>query len=166
MKEITKIVTVDKASFYRELTQQAISLIDGEHDTIANLANLSALLKSALPDTNWVGFYLFKNGELVLGPFQGNIACIRIPLGKGVCGTAAMQKKTIVVPDVHAFPGHIACDVASNAEIVVPILVDEQLMGVLDIDSPVFERFDDADGLYLEELVRIVFSREGVRFSF
>ncbi|MFO7264106.1 MAG: hypothetical protein A6D91_03390 [Bacillaceae bacterium G1] len=141
-----------KEEAYIWLLKQFTSLTAGESNAIANLANTAALLNHALQDINWVGFYLLEGEELVLGPFQGLPACVRIPLGKGVCGTAAVQKKTIRVDDVHQFPGHIACDAASNSEIVVPILKNGQLLGVLDIDSPLYRRFDETDEYYLEQL--------------
>jgi GAF domain-containing protein len=132
------------------------AVLAGESDQIANLANAAALLFWSLPAVNWAGFYLLKERELVLGPFQGKIACIRIKLGQGVCGSAAEQRQTLVVPNVHEFPGHIACDSASNSEIVVPIVKNDALIGVLDIDSPEFARFDDNDKTGLEEFVRIL----------
>ncbi|THF82584.1 GAF domain-containing protein [Cohnella fermenti] len=139
----------------RLLLAQLASLIEGEPSRIANLANASALLNVYLTDINWVGFYLLEDGELVLGPFQGLPACVRIALGRGVCGTAALRRETVRVEDVHAFPGHIACDAASNSEIVVP-LHDKlgEPIGVLDIDSPLRGRFTDADQLLLERFVR------------
>jgi L-methionine (R)-S-oxide reductase len=130
-------------------------LLAGEHDLVANAANLSALLFYSLPDLNWAGFYFYKEGELVLGPFQGQPACVRIALGKGVCGTAAARRETIIVADVHGFPGHIACDSASNSEIVVPLVKDKQLLGVLDLDSPTVARFDEADAAGLNEIAKI-----------
>lgn len=139
---------------YRLLIQQLQALLEGEYNKIANLSNASALLNQFLSDVNWVGFYLMENGELVLGPFQGLPACIRIPLGKGVCGTSAKEQKTILVEDVHQFPGHIACDAASQSEIVIPIIKEGQLIGVLDIDSPSKSRFDHIDQLMLEEFVK------------
>ncbi|GIO37883.1 hypothetical protein J41TS12_27440 [Paenibacillus antibioticophila] len=129
---------------------QLQALIEGESSTAANLANASALLNFYLQDINWVGFYLFDGTELVLGPFQGLPACIRIPLGKGVCGTSAARKETLRIEDVHAFPGHIACDAASNSEIVIPLVKDGQLLGVLDIDSPLKGRFSAEDQVFLE----------------
>jgi L-methionine (R)-S-oxide reductase len=144
-----------KTEIYDELAEQARSLLTGERDFIANAANLSALLYHALPDVNWVGFYLHKEGELVLGPFQGKPACVRIAIGQGVCGTAAQQRETILVANVHEFPGHIACDTASNSEIVVPLIVGEKLIGVLDLDSPLPARFDDDDAAGLNRLVEI-----------
>ena len=141
---------------YRSLNSALAGLIDGVPHKIANLANASALLWQMLEDINWAGFYLMEEGKLVLGPFQGKPACIEIPLGKGVCGTAAAEKKTQLVRDVHAFPGHIACDCASNSEIVVPIIADGEVRGVLDIDSPSVGRFTEADREGLEAFVRIL----------
>ncbi|ARU61786.1 histidine kinase [Tumebacillus avium] len=138
---------------YEVVIRQFEALIDGESDLIANLANASALLNQFLDTINWVGFYLMKEGELVLGPFQGLPACVRIPVGKGVCGTAAEHRETMLVANVHEFPGHIACDAASQSEIVVPIVADGNLLGVLDIDSPVLNRFDELDQKYLEQFV-------------
>jgi L-methionine (R)-S-oxide reductase len=134
---------------YRELNEQLAGLLSGERNALANAANTTALLYEALPGLNWAGFYFLQEGELVLGPFQGKVACVRIALGKGVCGTAAALRETLVVQDVHAFPGHIACDSASNSEIVLPLMSGERLWGVLDLDSPNLKRFDqdDADGL-------------------
>src|SRR6476660_10485389 len=144
-----------KSKLYASLVVQLLSLLKGEHDFVANAANFSALLFNSLPNVNWAGFYFLKGEELVLGPFQGNPACVRIPLGKGVCGVAAQQCETIIVPTVHEFPGHIACDVASNAEIVVPLFDGERLLGVLDLDSPLIGRFDDQDAEGLNELVTV-----------
>lgn len=135
---------------------QLKALLDGEEDQIANLANASALLNQFLEDINWVGFYLMKEDQLVLGPFQGLPACVRIPLGRGVCGSAAANKKTERVADVHQFPGHIACDAASNSEIVVPLIVEGQVIGVLDIDSPLKNRFDEEDQIFLEQFVDVL----------
>jgi GAF domain-containing protein len=132
------------------------ALIRDEEDWLANLANSSALLWMMLKDINWAGFYLYKNNELVLGPFQGKPACTRIELGKGVCGKAALAKETILVENVHEFPGYIACDSQSNSEIVVPIIKNNKLIGVLDIDSPIYSRFDETDKKYLEEFVDIL----------
>jgi L-methionine (R)-S-oxide reductase len=143
---------------YELVIQQLRSLIDGETNFIANLANAAALLNHFLQEINWVGFYLNEGDELVLGPFQGLPACVRIPFGKGVCGTAAKSKKTIIVPDVHLFPGHIACDAASQSEIVVPMIKDENVIGVLDIDSPIKNRFDEIDQQYLEKFVEVIIS--------
>ena len=130
----------------------ARALCEGEHDLICNLANLSALIMQTLPDLNWVGFYLLKEKELVLGPFQGRPACTRIPLGKGVCGTAAQKRKILNVADVHQFPGHIACDAQSRSELVVPLLCHGQLVGVLDIDAPVLNRFHSKEEAILKQL--------------
>jgi L-methionine (R)-S-oxide reductase len=145
--------SLPKSSLYPELAAQLRALIEGETDRIANLANAAALLFHSLPDINWAGFYLMKQGELVVGPFQGKPACVRIAIGKGVCGTAAARRTTIVVPNVHEFDGHIACDSASSSEIVVPMIVGGELLGVLDIDSPVFDRFDAEDRAGLEKFV-------------
>ncbi|MCX7569869.1 GAF domain-containing protein [Tumebacillus sp. DT12] len=146
----------DKSTFYKELNTQLDHLLAGESDYIANLANAASLLDVHLDTINWAGFYLWREEQLILGPFMGKPACVRIPLGRGVCGTAAETRVTQVVPDVHAFPGHIACDAASRSEIVVPILVGDRLIGVLDIDSPVPERFDDADREGLEAFVEVL----------
>ena len=144
-----------KRELYEDLTRQARGLFAGERDAIANAANLSALIWQGLPDLNWAGFYFLKGGELVLGPFQGRPACVRIAIGTGVCGTAAAGAKTILVPDVHRFPGHIACDAASNSELVAPLLAGGRAIGVLDLDSPLFGRFDEADAAGIESLARI-----------
>ncbi len=133
------------ASDTGDLLETLDALLAGEHDLIANAANTAALLFHTLGRVNWAGFYFLQGAELVLGPFQGRIACVRIPLGHGVCGTAAVRRETIVVPDVHLFPGHIACDAASRSEIVVPLIQDDVLLGVLDIDSPVPDRFSADD---------------------
>ena len=140
-----KIEAASKPDLYRELTEAADALTAGEPDAIANMANLAALLWEGLPDLNWAGFYRNVGGELVLGPFQGRAACIRIPFGKGVCGAAAATLEPQCVEDVHAFPGHIACDSASASELVVPIVRDGELIGVLDLDSPRPARFDQED---------------------
>jgi GAF domain-containing protein len=147
----------DKATTYAELEKSLRGLLDGEPDLVACAANTSALLYWSLPQLNWCGFYIVepRTGELVLGPFQGKPACVRIPIGKGVCGTAAQRRESVVVTDVHAFPGHIACDSASNSEIVVPIVDGDRLIGVLDLDSPVHARFDEADARGLEAIVRV-----------
>ncbi|CAN7186071.1 GAF domain-containing protein [Paenibacillus sp. LjRoot153] len=147
-----------KEEQYTLLIGQVEALIQDEPNRIANLANASALLGQFLEDVNWVGFYLvdeqLDRKELVLGPFQGLPACVRIPFGKGVCGTAAERMETVLVPDVHAFPGHIACDAASQSEIVIPIVAGAELVGVLDIDSPSLNRFNDVDQRYLEQFVQ------------
>ncbi len=149
-----------KQKLYASLVVQLLSLLKDEHDLIANAANFSALLFNSLPNVNWAGFYFLRDDELVLGPFQGNPACVRIPMGTGVCGVAAQQCETIIVPNVHEFPGHIACDVASNSEIVVPLFDGERLLGVLDLDSPNIGRFDDQDAEGLNELVTIFVAHE------
>ncbi|MFB7815272.1 GAF domain-containing protein [Paenibacillus chitinolyticus] len=138
---------------YTLVIAQLKALIEGEPSRIANLANASALLGQFLRDINWVGFYLLEGEQLVLGPFQGLPACVRIPLGRGVCGTAAQKRETLVVEDVERFPGHIACDAASRSEIVVPLVKDGELLGVLDIDSPNLARFDETDRVMLERFV-------------
>lgn len=145
--------TQPKSVLYRQLVAELGGLIAGEPDWIANLANSAALIYHSLPDLNWAGFYLLKDGELVVGPFQGKPACVRIALGKGVCGTAAAQKQTQLVRDVHEFPGHIACDAASNSEIVVPLIRNGAVIGVLDLDSPMLARFDEEDRQGLEAFV-------------
>ena len=144
----------DKGACYRLLGGQLAALMEGERDALANLANASALIYQALPDLNWAGFYLYKQGMLVLGPFQGMPACVRIPLARGVCGAAARERRTQVVPDVRVFPGHIACDAASRSEIVAPLLDGDRLLGVLDVDSPLPARFDESDREGLEALAR------------
>jgi L-methionine (R)-S-oxide reductase len=145
-----------KAAAYREVQQQLTALLAGERNGMANAANMSALLYDALPQLNWAGFYLLQGGELVLGPFQGKVACVRIALGRGVCGAAAERRETLIVADVHAFPGHIACDAASRSEIVVPMMKDGRLLGVLDIDSPQLARFDQEDGVGLNAAVALL----------
>jgi L-methionine (R)-S-oxide reductase len=145
----------DKDADYAALAGELQGLLAGEHDLIANAANATSLIYGALPDVNWCGVYFYKGGELVVGPFQGKPACVRIPLGKGVCGTAAAQRTTQLVPDVHAFPGHIACDAASRSEIVVPLVKQGNLVGVLDLDSPRLARFDEADRRGLERLAEV-----------
>ncbi len=152
---ISKFESLSRTELYSELGIQLGALLEGERDFIANAANFSSLLYHSLPDVNWVGFYLLKNNELVLGPFHGQPACVRIAMGKGVCGTAAELRQTVVVENVHEFPGHIACDSASNSEIVVPLIKDGQLIGVLDLDSPTLSRFDDNDAAGLNKLANI-----------
>jgi len=139
---------------WQDLARDLGALLHGERDLVANAANTAALIWDALPGLNWAGFYLYKSGELVLGPFQGKPACVRIALGKGVCGTAAERRTTVLVEDVHAFPGHIACDSASNSEVVIPLLHGTELLGVLDLDSPKPARFKAADARGLERLAR------------
>lgn len=153
MIEIQKM-TGTKEENYALAFKQVQAMIAGEPNLIANLSNVSSILNQALSDINWVGFYLLEKetNQLVLGPFQGLPACIRIPLGKGVCGSAASEEKAYIVENVHDFPGHIACDAASNSEIVLPIVKNEQLLGVLDIDSPLFNRFDKVDQMWLEKI--------------
>ena len=141
---------------YEQVSKHLDALLDGEKDVIANLSNASALLNSYLKNINWVGFYLMKDGELVLGPFQGLPACVRIPVGRGVCGTAVAKQQTIVVEDVHAFPGHIACDAASKSEIVIPLTKNGTVFGVLDIDSPIEARFSNEDQEGLEKFVAVL----------
>lgn len=154
--ELKTPTDVPKAEFYRSLVEQAHALLAGESDMVANAANLSALVFHTLPELNWAGFYFLRGGELVVGPFQGKPACVRIRLGNGVCGTAAREQRTIVVASVHQFPGHIACDPASQSEIVVPLLKDGQLLGVLDLDSPIPNRFDAEDAAGLEGLAALL----------
>lgn len=145
----------DKAAQYEQLIAQCQALLHGERHRVANAANLSALLFNSLPDINWLGFYFMQDGELVVGPFQGLPACVRIALGKGVCGTAAASRETQLVPDVHAFPGHIACDSASQSELVVPLITNGEVIGVLDIDSPVLDRFDAVDQAAFERIAAL-----------
>lgn len=152
------MTTTAKTQLYDQLATQLSSLLAGERDLIANAANFSSLVFQSLPDLNWAGFYFAKDGELVLGPFQGKPACVRIKLGQGVCGAGATKCETVIVPNVHEFPGHIACDSASNSEIVVPLMKDSRLIGVLDLDSPRPSRFDQEDATGLETLVRILLS--------
>jgi len=148
-----------KDEIYSELLPQIKSLIEDESDLIANLANVTSALKQAFPSFSWVGFYLMKGGELVLGPFQGKLACTRIKVGSGVCGTAVLKKETIIAPDVEKFPGHIYCDPDSRSEIVVPIIKDGEVLGVLDIDSYELDNFDETDKFYLEKLVEILLEK-------
>lgn len=145
-----------KPELYRELVEAARALIHGESDAVANMANLSALIWQFLPQLNWAGFYRMIDGELVLGPFQGKAACIRIPLGQGVCGTAAASGETQLVPDVHAFPGHIACDAASASELVVPVKRAGKVIAVIDLDSPALNRFDSDDAAGIEALAAAI----------
>ncbi|MBM3547577.1 MAG: GAF domain-containing protein [Alphaproteobacteria bacterium] len=155
MFQAKAIESASKADFYRELASQLEGLVHGERDAIANAANMSALIYTTMPDLNWAGFYFMRGGDLVLGPFQGLPACIRIPVGKGVCGTAVERRSTILVEDVHAFPGHIACDSASRSELVVPLVRGGTIIGVLDLDSPRKARFDIEDQAGVEALARI-----------
>jgi L-methionine (R)-S-oxide reductase len=150
------IDVTDKATFYRELASQLGGLLEGEHDAIANAANTAALLFQMMPDINWAGFYFLRGDDgLVVGPFQGKPACVRIPIGKGVCGAAAERQRSILVEDVRRFPGHIACDAASLSELVVPLIRNGRLLGVLDLDSPVVARFDAEDQAGLEGIAAI-----------
>ncbi len=156
MHQLDSLSGLSKHAAYRSLHAQLASLFAGERNGIANSANAAAALFQALPDLNWAGFYFLQGSELVLGPFQGKVACVRIGLGTGVCGTAALRRETVVVPDVHAFAGHIACDAASRSEIVVPLIGAGRLVGVLDLDSPSPSRFDDDDRLGLEAIVELL----------
>lgn len=154
-----KLDSADKPTFYRELAAQYEALIHGERDAIANAANLSALIYEAVPDLNWAGFYFLRSErELVLGPFQGKVACVRIAVGKGVCGSAVAEGRSILVPDVHAFPGHIACDSASRSELVVPLQRDGRIFGVLDLDSPLPSRFGAEERVGFEAIASIYVS--------
>ena len=141
---------------YKLLVSQAESIIENVPYTVTNLANISALIYDELSDLNWAGFYLMRDGKLILGPFQGKLACTQIPIGKGVCGTAVAENKTMLVENVHEFPGHIACDSASNSEIVIPVRYDGEVIGVLDIDSPLVGRFSEEDKAGLEKLVSVL----------
>jgi L-methionine (R)-S-oxide reductase len=149
----------NKTELYRDLAAQLRSLIEGEADAVANAANMAALLYHGLPDLNWAGFYFTRGRELVLGPFQGQPACVRIAWGNGVCGTAASRGETVLVPDVHEFPGHIACDPVSRSELVVPLIEDGRVTGVLDLDSPKLARFDAEDQAGCERLVSVFLGR-------
>lgn len=171
MHDVRSLSDLPKSDAYAELLRSLDALIGTERNFIANCANFSALIYTSLPDLNWAGFYLLVDGQLVLGPFQGKVACVRIDIGRGVCGTAALRRETVVVPDVHAFPGHIACDHASASEIVVPMLVpktyqsdehrpdESRLIGVLDLDSPKRDRFDDIDAKGLQRAVEMLLTR-------
>lgn len=155
MFETTKIASQDKAETYRLLVEQLKGLLSGEKNLIANAANMSALVYHQLPDLNWCGFYLFDGQELVLGPFQGQVACVRITLNRGVCGAAASTREVQLVKDVHSFPGHIACDAASQSEIVVPLIKNGSLIGVWDVDSPMLARFDEEDKKGMQALCEV-----------
>jgi len=154
--QVNKADAADKGLLYRQLGGQLAALLSGETDPWANMSNAAALVYAVLPDLNWAGFYLLRGGELVVGPFQGRPACVRIPIGRGVCGAAAATRQTQVVPDVHAFDGHIACDSASNSEVVVPLVKDGRLVGVLDLDSPSPGRFDAEDAAGLEQAAALI----------
>jgi L-methionine (R)-S-oxide reductase len=155
MFRAAQILNSDPREFYKELAQQLEGLLAGERDVIANAANMAALIFTSLPDLNWAGFYFLRGDTLVLGPFQGRPACVRIAMGKGVCGTAAQKRQSLRVEDVDAFPGHIACDSASRSELVVPLIQGDTLIGVLDLDSPIPSRFDAIDQAGLERLAAI-----------
>jgi GAF domain-containing protein len=177
MHDARSLADLPKSDAYAELLRSLDALIGTERNFIANCANFSALIYASLPDLNWAGFYFLAGGQLVLGPFQGKVACVRIDLGRGVCGTAAVRRETVVVPDVHAFPGHIACDHASASEIVVPMLTsnlrhadthrpdESRLIGVLDLDSPKRDRFDDIDAKGLQRAVEMLLSRSHLPLS-
>ena len=155
MTESVAFAGTTKAERYAELLPQLASLVEGEPDLVANLANLTAALRACLPIASWVGFYIARSGELVLGPFQGNVACVRIALGRGVCGTAAAERRTLVVADVDQFPGHIACDAGSRSEIVLPIVRDGAVVAVLDVDSYELAAFDSIDAEWLGKVAEL-----------
>ena len=155
METIT-VIAEEKKEKYKELYPQLEALVGDERDLIANMANISAALKATFPVFSWVGFYRMQKGELVLGPFQGKVACVRIKIGNGVCGTAAKEGRTIIVPDVDRFPGHIACDPESRSEIVVPLISSGHLLGVFDVDSDKLNSFDEIDRFYLEKIAEII----------
>ena len=159
MYEFSIDTNAPKSDMYRELVKSADALTSGESDGVANMSNIAALLWEFLPDVNWTGFYRVVDGELVLGPFQGKAACIRIPFGRGVCGTAVQTGETQLVEDVHAFPGHIACDANSASELVVPVMRDGQVIAVVDLDSPSRGRFDHDDALGIQSLVAVIADR-------
>ena len=159
MYEFAIDTNAPKSDMYRELVKSADALTSGESDGVANMSNIAALLWEFLPDVNWTGFYRVVDGELVLGPFQGKAACIRIPFGRGVCGAAAQTGETQLVEDVHAFPGHIACDANSASELVVPVMRDRQVIAVVDLDSPSRGRFDHDDAMGIESLVAVIADR-------
>jgi GAF domain-containing protein len=163
MHAVRPSAELSKSAAYRELQGQLTALLAGERNALANSAIMSALLFEALPNLNWAGFYFLQGRELVLGPFQGKVACMRIALGRGVCGTAAERRETLIVPDVEAFPGHIACDAASRSEIVVPLIQDGQLLGVLDLDSFELNRFDQDDAMGLEGIVSVLLQSTDLR---
>ena len=160
MAETIELSATEKTARYRELLPQLASLVDGEPDLVANLANLAAALRQGIEAATWVGFYRNHGSELVLGPFQGKVACVRIAMGRGVCGTAAAERRTVIVPDVEAFPGHIACDPASRSEIVVPVLRGGELLAVIDVDSDRLAAFDEVDAAALVEVARLAASLE------
>ncbi|HEY5586065.1 MAG TPA: GAF domain-containing protein [Ruminiclostridium sp.] len=156
MNKIESVYPTDRKDMYSLFLAQMKALLEGEHHVIANLSNASALLNEALININWVGFYLMHEGELLLGPFQGKLACVHIAVGKGVCGMAVLENATQLVNNVHEFPGHIACDSVSNSEIVIPLRSQGKIVGVLDIDSPSFDRFDAIDAAELEKIAQII----------
>ncbi len=164
MFEVKTTAGASKAEIYLELTTQLTGLLSGETNGLANAANTAALLFAGLGEVNWAGFYFLRGGELVLGPFQGKVACVRLQLGRGVCGTAAQRRTTVVVTDVEKFPGHVACDHASRAEIVVPLIKAGKLIGVLDVDSPSLARFDATDAAGLEKVVQIFLQGSDVQY--
>ncbi len=156
MFQAKKIENASKSEFYGDLSRQLAALLEGERDAIANAANTSALLFEVMPDLNWAGFYFLRDGgELVVGPFQGKPACVRIPVGRGVCGAAVERRRSMLVADVDAFPGHIACDTGSRSELVVPLIKDAGILGVLDLDSPRLARFDAEDQAGVEQLAAV-----------
>ena len=163
MFEVKSTAGLSKTEVYRELTTQLEAVLTGERDGLANAANTAALLFAGLGDVNWAGFYFLRGSELVLGPFQGKVACVRLQLGRGVCGTAAQRRATVVVPDVEKFPGHVACDHASRSEIVVPLLAAGRLIGVLDVDSPSLARFDATDAASLEKFAQLFLSHSDLQ---
>ena len=156
MTELPWTSSASKEAAYRELQRHLAGVLAGERNGLANTANMAALLFHSLPAVNWAGFYFLQGKELVLGPFQGKVACARLPIGRGVCGSAARHRETLVVPDVHTFPGHIACDTASRSEIVVPLIRGDRLLGVLDLDSPELGRFDHVDRQGLQQAVTVL----------
>lgn len=163
MHELQPIGDLDKPEFYRELARQLEALLEGERDPVANAANAAALLYHSLPDVNWVGFYFLRDqDELIVGPFQGKPACVRIPVGKGVCGTAVVRRQPVLVSDVHAFPRHIVCDADSRSELVIPLIAGERILGVLDLDSPRPSRFDAADQAGIERVAAIYVAASNV----
>lgn len=159
MTEVSEISTEAKINFYRLLVQQQKSLLEAEQHKIASLANSSALLFHQLPSVISAGYYLFEEDQLILGPFQGNVSCTRIPVGKGVCGTSVKEKRRLNVPDVNQFAGHIVCNEAAASELVIPLVKNDQVLGVLDIDSQIYDRFDDLDEQYLTEIVELLVDR-------
>ncbi len=152
----------DKNSFYSELTAQTHALLSGERDWLANMAQFAALIFYSLPEINWAGFYLYKEQQLIVGPFQGKPACVRIAMGKGVCGSSATTRETIIVPDVEVFAGHIVCDSDSRSEIVLPLIKNQQLLGVFDIDSPKPSRFDETDAKHLSHLISFLLEASAI----